>query len=211
MDKLNKFVKYKHEYIQKVASGFHDCKILEVGSGSGEYTQYFCKDNSVTGLDIFDYRKKDFLSSFEFIKYDGKIFPFPDNTFDIVTSWDVIEHVQKDKLFAQEMKRVLKHGGTCICGTPNKFRFANFLRIILLRPTKYPFVIEKNTPVGDVIHIREYTEKGLMNLFKEAGFPEVSMDRFGFGLRGNLNLFFKSSPIKGLANYVICNARKNSK
>jgi SAM-dependent methyltransferase len=43
-----------------------------------------------------------------------------DNSFDFVVTFQVIEHIQNDLLFLQEIKRVLKPGGQMILTTPNK-------------------------------------------------------------------------------------------
>jgi SAM-dependent methyltransferase len=44
----------------------------------------------------------------------------PDNSFDTVVSFQVIEHIQNDRLFLQEIQRVLKPGGVALLTTPNR-------------------------------------------------------------------------------------------
>ena len=44
--------------------------------------------------------------------------PFPDGTFDLVTSLDVIEHVEDDGAALEEMRRVLKPGGLLLLTVP---------------------------------------------------------------------------------------------
>src|SRR5690606_9385233 len=41
-----------------------------------------------------------------------------DNRYDLVASFQVIEHIQNDKLFLSEIYRVLKPGGTALLTTP---------------------------------------------------------------------------------------------
>lgn len=43
-----------------------------------------------------------------------------DNRYDLVASFQVIEHIQNDKLFLSEIYRVLKPGGTALLTTPNR-------------------------------------------------------------------------------------------
>lgn len=43
-----------------------------------------------------------------------------DNSFDVVVSFQVIEHIAEDALFLQEIHRVLKPGGTALLTTPNR-------------------------------------------------------------------------------------------
>lgn len=44
----------------------------------------------------------------------------PDNTYDVVVSFQVIEHIQDDNLFLKEIHRVLKPGGVALLTTPNR-------------------------------------------------------------------------------------------
>lgn len=45
--------------------------------------------------------------------------PFADNSFDCVISFQVIEHIKKDKVLVSEVERVLRPGGKFIVSTPN--------------------------------------------------------------------------------------------
>lgn len=44
----------------------------------------------------------------------------PDNAYDSVVSFQVIEHIQDDMLFLKEIHRVLKPGGVALLTTPNR-------------------------------------------------------------------------------------------
>lgn len=92
----------------------------------------------------------------EFMKADAKELPFQDETFDVVIAFQLIEHIQPKevKAFLQEIRRVLKTGGLCLFGTPNrKFRLLPFQR---------PFFKE---------HYQEFTvrnlRRALMPVFSE--------------------------------------------
>lgn len=45
--------------------------------------------------------------------------PYEDNSFDVVITFETIEHVDDGDKFLREMHRVLKPGGVFICSTPN--------------------------------------------------------------------------------------------
>jgi SAM-dependent methyltransferase len=46
--------------------------------------------------------------------------PFPDGQFDVITSFETIEHVEDVPGCLREFRRVLKHEGVLICSTPNR-------------------------------------------------------------------------------------------
>lgn len=74
--------------------------------------------------------------------------PFADESFDYVVSFQVIEHIKRDKEFVREVHRVLKKGGKFIVSTPNKH----------MSLTRNPW------------HVREYTAEQfgeLLSLFAE--------------------------------------------
>lgn len=65
----------------------------------------------------------------------GKPLPFPDQSFDLIMSWAVLEHVDDAKAAAQEIDRLLKPGGYLCAWTPNKWSyFAIAARLI---PNRY--------------------------------------------------------------------------
>ena len=51
----------------------------------------------------------------------GEQIPFAENTFDVLLSHEVIEHVSDDRQSAQEMVRVLKPGGRIVMFCPNRW------------------------------------------------------------------------------------------
>ncbi|MDX1414557.1 MAG: class I SAM-dependent methyltransferase, partial [Candidatus Promineifilaceae bacterium] len=51
----------------------------------------------------------------------GEFLPFGDNSFDLVFSNEVIEHVQSDAQYAAEMVRVTKPGGKILLFCPNRW------------------------------------------------------------------------------------------
>jgi len=100
---------------------------LDIGCGSGYGSSYLVGKGAkeVIGGDIsgeaIEYAqahyKKDGL---HFLRLDAQRLPFSDNSFDVVVSFEVIEHVARYKDFVSECRRVLKDNGVFICSTPNK-------------------------------------------------------------------------------------------
>ncbi|KAA0222309.1 class I SAM-dependent methyltransferase, partial [bacterium] len=90
-------------------------------------------------------------------------FPYPDNTFDLVTWCEVIEHLTLNPVHAlAEIHRVLKPGGSLVLSTPNASRadsIANFLRG---RNIYDPYHL--GAPLMGSRHSREYTLPELTGL-----------------------------------------------
>jgi ubiquinone/menaquinone biosynthesis C-methylase UbiE len=106
----------------KLVSG----QVLELGTGSGYGIEIISpKTDKLTTLDKFecDYFKSNAVdpNKVEFIKMSfPPLHNIPDNSFDFVISFQVIEHIVKDYEMVSEVYRVLKNGGKFILTTPNK-------------------------------------------------------------------------------------------
>lgn len=98
------------------------CSILDIGTGSGHIAHelsLLCK--SVISVNLNDERVvKD---GYRFIQIEDEYLPFEDETFDVVVSNHVVEHVLNQRLHIREVSRVLKKGGFLYLATPNKYAF----------------------------------------------------------------------------------------
>ncbi len=89
-------------------------KLLDAGCGTGwvslEATKRGCL---VTSLDLGPELLNEVKRKCETTRVIGSVLelPFPDNTFDLVVSTEVIEHVTSPTQAIKEMYRVLKPGG----------------------------------------------------------------------------------------------------
>lgn len=89
-------------------------RILEIGGGTGYQAKRLTEDGFV--VDSIDIPDSNYAGQLEFSvqPYDGLNIPFPDGSFDIVFSSNVLEHVLDLPYLQVEMKRVLKPGGCCV-------------------------------------------------------------------------------------------------
>jgi ubiquinone/menaquinone biosynthesis C-methylase UbiE len=103
-----------------------DEKILDVACGNGFGSHILAKNTEgiVIGGDIAPEAIKESRHywqrpnlSFELL--DGTQLPFADNYFDIVVSFETIEHTEAYQKMLQEFNRVLKPSGTVFISTPN--------------------------------------------------------------------------------------------
>lgn len=205
-DKCSKAI---YEHIREYASKISKKRILDIGCGTGNYTSLFAiNNNNVIGLDINDFRKEKYKKKFKFTKYKGNEFPFRKNSFDVIVSFDVIEHVEDDEGFIQEMYRVLKKGGECLFTTPNRLRLSNFIKIIIGKKPQYPLTLSEDGDLGELIHIREYTKRDLYALYTSRGINNVRIEPFWFGLRGNVNIGTNKAIIPLLSQYWLIYSKK---
>lgn len=99
-------------------------QLLDVGCGSGLLTQWL-RDNKgydVTGMDFSEEAERLCASrNIPFRRVDVKTdpIPFPDESFDMATCFEVIEHVRYPKNLLTEIYRVLKPDGVLVISTPN--------------------------------------------------------------------------------------------
>jgi ubiquinone/menaquinone biosynthesis C-methylase UbiE len=115
---------FSYIYAKRIVS--NNFKILEVDSGEGYGSLIISNNNSkYIGLDIDEQTVEHFQNKYgntsrEFILYNGFDLPFKNNSFDIVISFQVIEHVESLPKYLSEIYRVLKRNGTYILTTPNR-------------------------------------------------------------------------------------------
>jgi 2-polyprenyl-3-methyl-5-hydroxy-6-metoxy-1,4-benzoquinol methylase len=130
---------------EKATEFTRDKKVLDLGCNTGYGSRIIknsCKE--IVGVDVSDkaIEMANNLHGKENIKFrviDGKELPFSENTFDVVVSFQVIEHIVNEQEYFAEIKRVLVPGGKIIFTTPN--------RLIRLYPGMKPW---------NEFHVREY-------------------------------------------------------
>jgi ubiquinone/menaquinone biosynthesis C-methylase UbiE len=119
--------------LRKCAGRLEGRRILEVGSGYGAMLVHCCKamELDITGIEP---SKRDYDGRYEIaqrlltenglapnriVQGVGENLPFTDASFDVVYSFQVLEHVQDPFGVLSEMWRVLRPGGTLYLNAPN--------------------------------------------------------------------------------------------
>jgi len=129
---FNAYHRARYGWILKVAHDVHGKRVLDVGCGDGLLTYFLAKSGAdVTGVDneelglqyaaqqlaLHDQNKK---LHYKFVQSSAYQMPFKQNSFDVVVSCEVIEHLGDPEKMLAESVRVLKEGGKFILTTPHR-------------------------------------------------------------------------------------------
>ncbi|MFW6255226.1 MAG: class I SAM-dependent methyltransferase [Candidatus Sumerlaeota bacterium] len=127
-------------------------KVLDLGCGTGLMLKHLDEAYDPVGLDFselalhFSRRR----GAGKLVRGDAQVLPFADNSFDLVTSLDLAEHVEADTLMLREVERVLKPGGHLILTVP-----------------AHPFLWSEHDDV--LYHFRRYRRPQLQERVEYAG------------------------------------------
>lgn len=146
----------RYRFIASRARG----RCLDIGCGRGYGFDYLkSKCMSCTGLDI----SENFLQEarvqypeITFVHQNAEKLPFDDASFDTITSFEVIEHIEDDQAFLREIVRVAAPEAVVAISTPNRIFASGARRKPLNR-----------------FHVREYVADEFRELL-EPNFAEVS-------------------------------------
>ena len=118
-----------HEHLHRYALARDVVKgktVLDIASGEG-YGSSLLADQaaSVTGVDISEESithatvRYGHQSNLRFLRGSCEAIPCPDASFDVVVSFETIEHIDDPEGFLHEVRRVLKPDGVFLVSTPN--------------------------------------------------------------------------------------------
>ena len=163
LDPSENVIYQRHLIAYKEAAKIISGTVLEIGSGEGYgIMELASKADHYIAVDKYNTAISDELKSANNITFIQTEVPplegIEDNSIDFVVTFQVIEHIQDDEMFLQEIHRVLKPGGKALLTTPN----------ILMSLSRNPW------------HFREYTNEQMENVLK------ISFDQYELkGVFGN--------------------------
>lgn len=100
-------------------------KVLDLGCNTGYGTRIlFDLAKQIVGVDVSEnaisFAKNEYGHlGITFKQIDGKRLPFDDDTFDVIASFQVIEHIVDHSKYIGEIQRVLAPNGVVLFTTPN--------------------------------------------------------------------------------------------
>jgi 2-polyprenyl-3-methyl-5-hydroxy-6-metoxy-1,4-benzoquinol methylase len=167
-------------------------RLLDVGCGRATLLNELARRLPATGLAGVDVRDEA-DGPFEYKSADLTAgLPWPDDSFEVVTFGEVIEHVPDPDALLAEIHRVLVPGGHMVITTPNMVSWANRVLVPLgIQPlftetsTKHNLgrrfrVLGQGQPVQG--HLKVFTHRSLAEIVELSGFEVLqrrgSMTRF---------------------------------
>ncbi|OGG87415.1 hypothetical protein A3B87_00900 [Candidatus Kuenenbacteria bacterium RIFCSPHIGHO2_02_FULL_39_13] len=145
-------------------------KSLDLGCHSGMLTDHLRKifNTKMYGIDIsgtaIQYAQNKYPANLFLTADLTEGIPFRDNFFDIVTAFDVLEHISNPQKIGSEIKRVLKNQSILIIGIPNEN---------LLFKMVWYFWVKCRGKVWQDVHVNCFDENLLYASFSVAGFEKI--------------------------------------
>ena len=158
-------------------------RVLDVASGEG-YGSFLLRRwgaESVEGIDVDEQTVETATRLFggdgvHYQCHTAEQLPFEDHTFDVVCSFETIEHLDHPELFLQEIRRVLKPGGNIILSCPND-----------------PYYYKPGEP-GNPFHKKQYTYFDFKQLAEKYLGQRVRY-YLAYALNGFINLPIEESTL----------------
>ena len=141
--------------------------VLEVGCGNGGFRDNFF-DVEYDAIEMNEGAaelarvKLNYVASGTFEK---TIHLFPENKYDLIVCNDVIEHISDTVNFLEKIRGKLNQNGSIIGSIPNVRHISNIVNLLLKKDWEYT-----ESGILDKTHVRFFTEKSLLRLFKEHNF-----------------------------------------
>ena len=92
-------------------------RVLDFGCGSKPYESLFVNASTYLGVDLRQ-SGHDHKDSKVDVYYDGKTLPFPDDHFDAVVCFEVMDDIFNLDMILEELRRVLRPGGLVLASMP---------------------------------------------------------------------------------------------
>jgi ubiquinone/menaquinone biosynthesis C-methylase UbiE len=121
------------EHLHRYAMAAELCAgktVLDIASGEGYGASLLaCTAASVLGVDIDESsvahaNRKHGRSNLRFLHGDGGAIPAGDASFDLVVSFETLEHLSRQEEFVKEIRRVLKPEGVLVISTPDRQEYS---------------------------------------------------------------------------------------
>ncbi len=146
----------RYQFVFPLAEG---ARLLDAGSGEGYGAALLARVAAeVTAIDVdskaIENAKRNYPLSnlhFQLVEADAD-YPFPEKSFDLVTSFEVIEHIHGWKKYLERIAKVLKDEGVLVISSPNRPYYRdergemNPFHVHEFDPDEFREILEKHFP-----------------------------------------------------------------
>jgi SAM-dependent methyltransferase len=196
-----------------------DGRLLDVGCGNGQFLAELDRISDLSarkwelhGVDyspavLDEARRQPYV--FERCNLEEGI-PYPDNSFDVVSAGEVIEHIYDPDRLLAETRRVLRPGGHVVLTTPNLQAWYNrALFVVGIQPIFYE-TSTKSSAIGagplkklkvseaPVGHVRVFNLRALLDLLESEHFHPIGVRGSEFerlpGVMARMDRWFSKLP-----------------
>ena len=164
-------------------------KILEVGCGKG-YTlrklKAIGKADKIIGIEINEnsiQETKKYLDNILFGNIEEINFlPYDKNYFDVIIFADVLEHLVNPWKVLKMIRHYLNDRGFIIATIPNMRHKSIILPLVL----KGIFQYNQEGGAMDISHLRFFTRRSVLSLFKNSGYSKVHFIDYPLSIKANI-------------------------
>lgn len=145
------------QYTQSLTRAFHPRRVLDIGCAKGYWVLAFHRLGiNAAGVDISRYAIEHghpfVKDNLQVVNVETQPLPYPANSFDLIVSSEVIEHLADHQFFLAEIKRVLTPKGHVLFTTPSHN------------------LLDSNGQALDKTHVSVFLRSRWLKLFAHSGF-----------------------------------------
>ncbi len=173
---------------------------LDIGSGHGELISEVISEFKVKpyACDYTDELIQLPDQSVDIVDLNNQELPYADNYFELVTSTEVIEHLEDYRGTLKEIFRVLKPGGILVLSTPNILNIKSRLRFLIFGFWNLfgPLHLQESKKYSTGGHINPVAYFYLAHSLSEIGFEKVNVSIDKKQTSSMIGLIFFWLPVK---------------
>lgn len=118
-------IKGKFDTIKRILGRNEKWSLLDIGCGTGDFLSY-CQENGVscTGIEPNEGARSIATGKHNLTVFNSDhLYQLKDDSFDVITMWHVLEHVDNLNEYISRLHTILKPGGYCFIAVPNPTSF----------------------------------------------------------------------------------------
>lgn len=148
-------------------------KVLDIGTSSGMFMEAAIREGwHAEGIEPFQDDVDTCLKKGLLVRQGiAESLPFPDNSFDLIHTSHVFEHLEDPLKAGKEAYRVLKPGGLIFIEVPNQLDNFGFRRDML-----FHMVQQRKRDISSIHHLWFFGRKTLRVLLDRSGFENVVIE-----------------------------------